>query len=121
MSKLVALGNPMCVTFECRHLVAGVLTLFDPTVVKCSWYTPANVEDAQVYGGTDPRDDDLVKLSTGIFQAVYISTAVGKWSASPYWSHTSGGKTISYRPLTPGIFTVQAQVPAFTFTDSVAP
>lgn len=115
MKKLSALGNPMCVTFTCRHLVAGTLTVFDPSVVICSWLKPSGAEDAQTYGGTAIGDSLLTRISTGIYQAIYVSTEVGEWKVSPYWRDTVGGVTYSFRPVTPGYFIVEP-VP-FTFAD----
>jgi hypothetical protein len=118
-SKNVVLGNPMGVIFYCRHLVAGVLTLFDPTVVKCSWIKPDATEDAQLYGGTATRDELLTKIAVGTYQAIYMSTAVGNWLVSPYWSHTSGGLTMPCAPYGYGKFIVAAT--PFGFTDLPAP
>ena len=115
MKKRVALGNPMCVTFVCRHLVAGVLTAFDPTIVRCSWLKPDGTEDAQTYGGSAARDSLLTKTAVGNYQAVYVSDVLGEWAVSPYWSDTAGGVTYTFRPVTPGYFIVEA-VP-FTFAD----
>lgn len=103
------LGNPACCTIQCKHLVAGVLTLFDPTVVKCSWLKPGGIEDAQTYGGTDPRDSLLTKISTGVYQAIYITDVVGNWKVIPYWSHTSGGVTLSFEKTTPESLVVLAK------------
>lgn len=114
-----AVGNPMCCTFYCKHLVAGVLTLFDPTVVKCSWINPLGVEDAQTYGGTDTGDSLLTRISVGTYQAIYTANAAGVWRVSPYWSHTSGGLTIAYKPFVSGRIEVAA-VP-FAFADTPAP
>jgi hypothetical protein len=106
----------MGLIFYCRHLVAGVLTLFDPTVVKCSWIKPDGTEDAQLYLGSADRDSLLTRLSTGTFQAIYLSTAVGNWRVSPYWSHTSGGLTMPCAPYGYGQFNVAAT--PFGFTDT---
>lgn len=118
-TKYVVLGNPMGMTFYCRHLVAGDLTLFDPTLVKCSWIKPDGTEDAQTYGGTDARDNLLTKLATGTYQAIYMSTAVGTWKVSPYWSHTSGGLTMPCAPYGYGRFIVEAT--PFGFVDDTTP
>jgi hypothetical protein len=112
----IALGNPMCCTFQCKHLVDGVLTLFNPTIVICSWINPNSIEDAQTYGGSADRDSFLTRLSTGIYQAIYVSNVVGNWKVSPYWSYTSGGVTLTYRSTVPGNFKVLANTFAFIDT-----
>lgn len=113
---ITKLGNPVACTFQCKRLIAGVMTLFDPTVVKCSWRKPGPIEDCQLYLGAAPRDNLLTKISTGIYQAIYVTDVLGKWECAPYWSYTSGGLTLTYSAVSPGSFRVDAQ--PFGFTDS---
>lgn len=115
----IYLGNPMVCTIKCKHLVAGVLTLFDPTVVKCSWLNPSGAEDMLLYGGSEIGDSLFTKLSTGIYQAIYTSNLIGEWTVGAYWSHTSGGTTLTFRDLALEKFDVRA-IP-FGFSDTVMP
>lgn len=87
-------GSAVRYQLTCTHDVDGVATLFDPDTVEVSFVNPIGAEDVLTYGGVDDRDNQISKVSTGVYSAFYVPLIAGAWSVRARWEHTSGGVAV---------------------------
>lgn len=61
--------------------------LFDPDVVEVSIVHGDEREELVTYGGTEPHDNWLSKVSTGNYRLIVTIQAPGALSILPRWKH----------------------------------
>ena len=80
---ILTLGDPIVQSFVCRDQNNE---LFDPPIVLASFLkVDINVEDVLRYGGTNPFDDHLTRVSTGYYSFWYSTDALGVWKVAARW------------------------------------
>jgi hypothetical protein len=104
--------------FTCSRRVNGVLTLYDPTVVKCSFLHIDGTEDTLVYSGSDPGDANLVRLSTGTYLVTYKPSIVEPLRIRAYSEDVVGTETWPGKSIE---FVVRVEPDPHQYTDIPAP
>lgn len=114
------IGDTITYSIECRKRVNGTETLFDPTTLKVSFVLPSGAEDTLTFGGTDARDDQLTRVSTGIYEANYVLSVPGDWYVNVQAVDVVGDKSWPSKQMQRTRIIVR-QPDGHTFSDVQAP
>lgn len=108
MTNNFPLGSTLTYVVLCRKKVGGSeSSLFDPSSLKVSFLRPDGSEDTLTYGGSDPRDDDLVRLSVGVYEANYVLSVAGEWNVDAQAIEVIGDKSWPSQQIQPTRITVR--------------
>lgn len=118
MALLCYVNQTIEFEFTCSRKTNGVLALYDPGVVKCSFLHADGTEDTLVLNGSDPGDSNLVRLSLGTYLATYKPTVVERMRIKAYSEDTVGADTWPGKSTE---FVVRVDPDPHTFTDVPAP
>jgi hypothetical protein len=83
MSNIYRVGQNFTYTFATPNLI-NVPSDYSQTQV--SFLKSATLEDTLVYGGTSPRDSQLVRTATGRYSVSYQLDVAGEWRINERWS-----------------------------------
>jgi len=75
----VPVGDLLVYDFTVTRLVDGETVPHDPGVVQVSLRKGDGTEDVLTYGGSDPRDEQLVRTSEGAYSVRYTADVAGMW------------------------------------------
>lgn len=120
MSKFIRIGSTYIHRIECWRCVNGIGELFDPTTLKVSFLLPDGTEDTLTFNGTDIRDDQLIRVSLGVYEANYVLSMLGRWSISASLTDVVDGKTWPTKQQRPALAFVEADTHSYADI-SIAP
>lgn len=73
--------------------------LYNPQVVQVSLIKGDGTEDTLTWGGTDPRDSQLLNISPGVFEYWYRFDVPGDWRVNERWTDQGGAAEVKNRDL----------------------
>jgi hypothetical protein len=73
--------------------------LYNPETVQATFIRPDGTEDTLNFAGVSPRDGQLTRISTGIYEYWYKYTMVGKWRINDRWTDQGGAAIVLGRAI----------------------
>lgn len=93
MSNIIPIGASAAFRLVCKHTGGAGSEWFDPTSVSFSFLRPDGTEEVLTYVGGEPGDNQVSRVSVGIYDAFLNVSQAGIWMVRGKWVHTSSGVT----------------------------